>query len=82
MAWFFYIFPRRKILIDSAHMVKFQEMTDSTTIQEMSEMIPKTKKKFYIKPRIDGSGEVRVNTKVDPKRFVDAPLQFNETYND
>ena len=58
-------------------MVKFQEKTDSTTMQEMSKIIPKTNK-FYIKSCIDDSGNVRVNIKVDPKRFVDAPLQFNE----
>ena len=30
-------------MIDSTHMIKFQEKTDSTTIQEMSKIIPKTK---------------------------------------
>ena len=68
-------------MIDFTHMVKFQEKTDSTTMQEMSKIISKTKR-FYIKPRIDDSRGVRVNTKIDPKRFVDSPLQFNEADND
>ena len=33
-------------MIDSTHMVKFQEKTDSTTMQEMSKIIPKTKKRY------------------------------------
>ena len=35
-----------------------------------------------MKPCIDDSGDVHVNMKVDPKRFVDAALQFNEADND